>query len=175
MNSKLVNNPLQNLRSFMAQLFLIKRENVSKTRLSGAQDFGNWKKVCEGILAKPYPPQGSDFSDEEIKAGNRGAFSKLSNWEIVCEEMVDTEYSPIWYQRCYDELRRRGKSEQEIFEMRRFAWQTVGWFNFPMMLWDWVSLDESDILRAIKLLYDYKQISQEEQVEFENFVKLHSS
>ncbi len=166
---------MQNLRSFLSQLFLIKTEKFSEKQLSDHQNFSVWKEVCEEILAKPFPPQGSDFSAEEIEAGNRGSFSKLSTWEIICEEMVDTEYSPIWYQRCYDELRRRGKSDQEIFEMRRFAWQTVGWLNFPMMLWDWVGLDESDILRAIKLLYDYKQISQEEQVEFENFVKLHAS
>ena len=79
----------------------------------------------------------------------------------------------MYYQKCYDELRKRGKSEQEIFEMRRIAWQTAGWFNFPMMLWDWVSLDESDILRAIELLYDKKQISQKQRLEFENFVKDH--
>ena len=63
---------------------------------------------------------------------------------------------------------------QEIFEMRRCAWYTAGWFNFPIMLWDWVSLDESDILRAIELLYDKKQISQEQRIEFEDFVKLHA-
>jgi hypothetical protein len=59
--------------------------------------------------------------------------------------------------------------------MRKFAWQTVGWFNFPMMVWDWVSLDESDIFKAIEWLYDYKQIDQEQRIEFENFVKLHES
>lgn len=43
-----------------------------------------------------------------------------------------------------------------------------------MMLWDWVSLDESDILRATDWLYERKQISEEERVEFQNFVKLHA-
>jgi hypothetical protein len=99
----------------------------------------------------------------------------LSNWEIVCQEILDTEHSHVYYQRCLDELHRRGKSEQEIFEMRRFAWQTAGWLNFPMMVWDWTSLDESDILRAIEWLYDYKQINTEQRNEFENFVKLHAS
>ena len=110
-----------------------------------------------------------------MEAGNRGSFSKLSNWEIICEEIVDTEYSPVYYQRCYDELRKRGKSEQEIFEMRSFAWQTAGWLNFPMMAWDWVSLDELDILRAIEKLYDHKQINQEQRIEFQNFLKQHES
>lgn len=40
--------------------------------------------------------------------------------------------------------------------------------------WDWVSLDESDILRAIDWLYDKKQITHEKRVEFENFLKMHS-
>jgi len=42
------------------------------------------------------------------------------------------------------------------------------------MVWDWVSLDESDIFRAIEWLYDKKHISQEKRIEFENFVKLHA-
>jgi hypothetical protein len=167
---------LQNIHSFLAQLFPSKEQKVPKrSHLSGVQDFGNWKKVCEGILEKPFPPQSSDFSDNELERDNQVLLSKLSNWEIVCEEIVDTEYSHVYYQKCYEELRKRGKSKQEIFEMRRFAWQTAGWFNFPMMLYDWVSLDESDIFKAIKLLYDYKQISQEQQIEFENFVRLHAS
>ena len=166
---------MQNLRSFLSQLFLIKTEKISERHLSGNQNFSVWKEVCEEILAKPFPPQGSDFSAEEMEAGNRGSFSKLSNWEIICEEIVDTEYSPVYYQRCYDELRKRGKSEQEIFEMRSFAWQTAGWLNFPMMAWDWVSLDELDILRAIEKLYDHKQINQEQRIEFQNFLKQHES
>jgi len=169
-------NQLQNFGSYLAQLFSSKESEVPKrSRLSGAQDFGNWKIVCEGILEKPFPPQTSDSSDERIEIDRKVSFSKLSNWAIVCEEIVDTEYSHVYYQRCYDELRRRGKSEQEIFEMRKFAWQIVGWFNFPMMVWDWVSLDESDIFTAIEWLYDYKQINQEQRIEFENFVKLHES
>ena len=169
-------NQLQNLGSYLAQLFSSKENKAPKrSRLSGAQDFGNWKKVCEGILEKKFPPQSSDFSDDELERDSQVSLSKLSNWELVCEEIVDTTYSHVYYQKCYEELRKRGKSEQEIFEMRKFAWQVVGWFNFPMMVWDWASLDESDVFRAIKWLYDYKQISQEQRLEFENFAKLHAS
>ena len=169
-----MNNQLKNLRSFLARFLPNQAKKVPEKNLADFQDFGVWKDVCEQILVKPFPPLSSDFPDESLERDSGLTFSKLSNWEIVCQEILDTEHSHVYYQRCLDELRRSGKSEKEIFEMRRFAWQTAGWFNFPMMLWDWVSLDGTYLLRAIKLLCDYKRISQEQQVEFENFVKLHA-
>ena len=137
------------------------------------QSFGDWKKVCDEIMSKPFPPETSDFSKETLERDSHLTLSHLSNWEIVCQEILDTEYSHVYYQKCYEVLLQRGKSAQEIFEMRRLAWYTAGWLNFPMMLWDWVSLDESDILRAIDWLYDNKQINKEKRVEFESFLRLH--
>jgi len=142
--------------------------------LDKPQDFGVWKDVCEQIVAKPFPPQSSDFPNDSLERDGRLTFAKFSNWEIVCQEVLDTEHSHVYYQKCFEELLRRGKSEREIFEMRKFAWYTAGWLNFPMMVWDWVSLDESDILRAIEWLYDRRQISQEQRIAFEEFVKLHA-
>ena len=149
-----------------------KRE--SKNRLANFQTFEIWKKTCDEILAKPFPPPSSNYSEEDIKATLNVNLSKFSNWEIICEEILDTEHPHTYLQKCYEELRRRGKSEGEIFEMRRFAWYTAGWFNFPMMGWDWANLSESDIMMAIKWLFDYGQITQAERVEFENFVRLHA-
>jgi hypothetical protein len=171
-----VNKQPQNPPSFLVRLFQSKTEKIPGSNPADFQEFSVWKDVCNELLAKPFPPQSSssDFSADDIERDSRVSFAKLSNWEIVCQEILDTEYSHVYYQKCYDELRRRGKSEREIFEMRRCAWYTAGWFNFPMMLWDWVSLDESDILRAIELLYDKKQISKEQRIEFEDFVKLHA-
>lgn len=148
--------------------------NHTKNNPKDFQDFEAWQEVCEQILAKPFPPRNSDFPEESLERDRGISLSKFSNWEIVCQEILDTEHSHVYYQKCYDELRKRGKSEQDIFEMRRFAWYTAGWLNFVMMVWDWVSLDESDILRAIVWLYDKKQISHERRVEFENFLKLHA-
>lgn len=166
----------QNLRSVLARLLPNKAEKASENNLSDFQTFGAWKNTCDEILTKPFPPQysSSDFSADDIERESQVSFAKLSNWEIVCQEILDTEFSHVYYQKCCDELRKRGKSEQDIFEMRKCAWYTAGWFNFPMMLWDWVSLDESDILRAVELLYDKKQITQEQRIEFEDFVKLHA-
>jgi hypothetical protein len=74
----------------------------------------------------------------------------MSTWALVCEEVVDTEYSPDHYERIAAELLRRHISITELEEMRVFAWETAGWFNFDKMVWDWCSLDEEDIQKAIK-------------------------
>src|SRR5262249_8310773 len=96
-------------------------------------------------------PQGSDdsFSPDDIARDPKVTFSKMTTWEIVCEEMVDTQHPRIYFERAREELRRRGISDAEFVEMRRFAWLTAGWLNFEMMLWDWCGLDEQDIYRAI--------------------------
>ena len=171
-----MNSQSQKFRSFWNRIFPNKNEKVNVDTLADFQDFSAWKNACDEILSKPFPPESSssDFSAEDIERAKRISFATLSNWEIVCEEILDTEHPHVHYQKAYDELRQRGKSAQEIFEMRRVAWYTVGWLNFPMMLWEWISLDESDIHRAIEWLYDKKQISQEQQIAFENFVKLHA-
>jgi hypothetical protein len=58
--------------------------------------------------------------------------------------------------------------------MRAFAWHTAGWLNFAMMLWDWTSLDESDIERAIEWLQGEGQISQQERADMLAFLCRHS-
>jgi hypothetical protein len=72
----------------------------------------------------------------------------MTTWEIVCEEMVDTQHPRIYFERAREELRKRGITDAEFTEMRRFAWLTAGWLNFEMMLWDWCGLDQQDIYRA---------------------------
>ena len=151
----------------------ISEQSSKKNNPKALQDFEAWREACEQILAKPFPPESSDFSSESLERDKNLSFSKLSNWEIVCQEILDTEHSHVYYQKCYEELLGRGKSEEEIFEMRRFAWYTAGWLNFVMIVWDWVSLDEVDILRPIDSLYDKKQITNEKRVEFESFLRLH--
>jgi len=142
--------------------------------LTDDQTFEAWKNVCDEILTKPFPPQASDFPAESVERDRQLDFSKFSNWQIVCEEVLDTEHSHIYQQKCYEELIRRGKSEQDIFDMRKFAWYTAGWLNFPMMVWDWVNLDEADILSAIDWLFKYGQITDEQRKDFEDFVRLHA-
>lgn len=110
-----------------------------------------------------WPPTKSsdDFTKEVIERDSQVNLSKMSNWTLICEEMLDTEFSHMYYTKCYEELLKRGKTKEEIFEMRKFAWMTAGWLNFEMILWDWVNLDEKDIRHAIKLLYDERAIGAE--------------
>ena len=92
---------------------------------------------------------------------------QLSNWALICEEMVDTTRSDDYYEQVVAELRRRGLADLEIDEMRDFAWRTAGWLNFEKMLWDWCTLDEADIQLAIELQHQAGEISAEERASME--------
>ena len=35
--------------------------------------------------------------------------------------------------------------------MRILAWQSAGWLNYNLMLWEWCHLDESDMREALKI------------------------
>ena len=78
------------------------------------------------------------------------ALERYSSWNLICEEILDTEHSPDWYDTIITELSRRGLSFELIDKMRHFAWKTVGWLNFDRVLWEWVSLDENDIKLAAR-------------------------
>ncbi len=70
---------------------------------------------------------------------------------MVCEEIVDTQYEPEYYERVVAELRRRGIGGEELVTMRMFAWNTAGWLNYEKMAWEWYSLGEKDIRKALEL------------------------
>jgi len=86
----------------------------------------------------------------------------MSTWALVCEEVVDTEYRPEHYERVVAELFRRGITPDLLEQMRVFAWETAGWLNFEKMLWDWCSLDDGDIQRAIDWQLKEGEIDAEE-------------
>jgi hypothetical protein len=89
----------------------------------------------------------------------------MTTWALVCEEVVDTEYSPQHYERVAAELFRRGVSRETLEEMRMFAWETAGWINFEKLLWDWCSLDERDIPMAIDWQFREGEINEDERRE----------
>ena len=80
---------------------------------------------------------------------NKAQWDRFSSWSLICEEILDTEHAPDWYDDIVVELQRRGLSFEQMDAMRRFAWETVGWLNYDKMLWEWCSLDERDIRRAL--------------------------
>jgi hypothetical protein len=85
---------------------------------------------------------------------NNWTFESASCWSVVCEEVIDTDHDPEGYDAVYAELIRRGFSADEIDEMRKLAWRTAGWLNYDMMVWDWCSMDESDMRRALELKFE---------------------
>jgi hypothetical protein len=87
----------------------------------------------------------------------------MTTWALVCEEVLDTEFPPQHYGRVVAELFRRGITPAELEQMRVFAWETAGWLNFEKMVWDWCSLDENDIKRAIQWQFDEGEIDNVER------------
>ncbi|WP_299412260.1 hypothetical protein [Acaryochloris sp. IP29b_bin.148] len=96
--------------------------------------------------------------------------TQLSTWSLICEEIVDTEYNEQYYERVVNELLCRGLKLDEIQDMRLLAWETAGWLNFEMRLWEWVSLDETDIFRAIDWLRTKREISESEVLQLQQQV-----
>lgn len=131
-------------------------------KLPNSEKMAEWTATVERIVSKP-PGSDDDRSPEDIERASKTSFAKCSTWEIICEEMLDTSFACVYFERAREELNRRGITDAEILEMRRFAWLTAGWLNFERSLWDWCSLDVQDIYLAIKWQYSGGYISAEER------------
>ena len=132
------------------------------TELANKAKMYAWAATVDRIVSKP-PGSDEGFSAKSIERNSKVSFAKFSTWTIICEEVLDTQFPRVYFERAREELHRRGITDAEITEMRRFAWLTAGWLNFECMLWDWCYLDERDIYRAIKLQYDHGYISAAER------------
>ena len=121
-----------------------------------------WAAKIKAFVNKP-PGSDEGMSPESIESDGRASFAKCSTWTIICEEILDTRFARVYFERAKEELRRRGISDEEIVEMRRFAWLTAGWLNFDRCHWEWVNLDEKDIYWAIEWQYSDGYISSDER------------
>jgi hypothetical protein len=126
-----------------------------------------WAVRIEKVLAKKYP------SDAEPNPHQKPQWEKLSNWALICEDILDTEPDPRFLRMCYDELLRRGLDDSTIQEMHRFAWLTAGWLNYEKMLWEWVHLDQGNVERAVQWQFEDKLINDEERCAMIEFIKKH--
>jgi hypothetical protein len=132
---------------------------------SNARKMAQWEAEVAKIVARlPGATDGPDWAAST-------SFSKMSNWAIVCEEVLDTQFPRAYHLRAFEELRTRGISDAEIEELRRFAWLTAGWMNFEKMLWDWCGLDEQDVRRAIEWQFRDGWIDQAERQRRLEFVR----
>jgi hypothetical protein len=148
---------------------------LTEHQLENLSDLKIWKLVCERIMENEYPPtvSATEFSAETLQRDAQVDLSKMSNWTLVCEEILDTEFPPVYYQKCYDELLKRGKTADEIKEMREFAWMTAGWLNYAKMLWDWINLDETDIEQAVNWQFKGRAITVEQRDSMMLFLEKH--
>jgi hypothetical protein len=132
------------------------------TELTNKAKMALWAAEVERIVSTP-PGSDEGLSPESIERESKVTFSKFSTWTIVCEEVLDTQFARVYFERAREELHRRGIADAEITEMRRFAWLTAGWLNFERNLWEWCNLDEKDIYHAIEWQYSDGYISAEER------------
>ena len=132
------------------------------TKIANRAKMAAWAAQVEGIVSKP-PGSDEGLSPESIERESEATFSRFSTWMIICEEVLDTQFARVYFERAREELHRRGITDAEITEMRRFAWLTAGWLNFERCLWEWGNMDERDIYRAIDLQYSDGYISANER------------
>jgi len=109
------------------------------------------------------------LGDEEKAA--LPALPKLTSWECILEEVIDTDHDPPYYARFVNELLTRGYSRDDISEMRLIAWETAGWFNFEMMAWDWCHLSESDMFLGLENRYKKGDIDRTKYRELKSRIK----
>ncbi len=98
---------------------------------------------------------------------------ELSSWECVLEEVIDTDHEPEYYTRFVNELFYRGYSKHDIQKMRLIAWETAGWLNYEMMVWDWCYLSESDMHKGLEARFKKEDISKEKYEEFNKLIELY--
>ena len=132
------------------------------TKFENRAKMAVWTAMVERIVSEP-PGSDEGFAPESIERASKVTFAKFSTWTIICEEVLDTQFARVYYERAREELHRRGITDAEIDEMRRFAWLTAGWLNFERRLWEWCDLDEQDIYRAIEWQHSDGYISADER------------
>lgn len=78
-------------------------------------------------------------------------------WDWILEPFLDTVFTEETDKRINGFLAEYGLGEQEVRSLRQEVKEQMLKYNFDTMLWDWVSLDLSDVLRAMRTKYDKKQ------------------
>jgi len=71
----------------------------TEDQLESLGDLKSWGKACKRIIEeKDYPSSTSTthFDPETLKRDAERDLSKISNWTLACEEILDTEFSPVY-------------------------------------------------------------------------------
>lgn len=132
------------------------RQTITTEFLKKIANEGALAKACARLAASP--------------RNDLAPILNWSTWRLVCEEVLDSELDDADADQIIRELHRRGLSNDQINEMRMFAWRTAGWLNFEKMLWEWVSLSEDEIYWAIRWLERDGEITAEQRLAYELYV-----
>ncbi|NQY68263.1 MAG: hypothetical protein HRT72_11160 [Flavobacteriales bacterium] len=100
---------------------------------------------------------------------------KMGTWELVLEEVIDTDHDIEYYYRFINELHERNISDNTINEMRLVAWETAGWYNFEMMAWDWCSLNTDDMILGLNDRLKKENISQDQYQSLKQKIEKHKT
>lgn len=75
-------------------------------------------------------------------------------WEWILEPFLDTEYTEDTDQRLTELLNRYGLDAERVSALRAEVKTQMLKYNFDTMLWEWVALGASDVLRAMRTKYN---------------------
>ena len=100
---------LHNLRTVLEGGMLRKLTNRLK--------MAAWAANVNRLVRRP-PGTNEGFSAESIERANQTSFSRFSTWTILCEEVLDTQFASVYFEKAREELHRRGITDGEITEMK---------------------------------------------------------
>ena len=87
--------------------------------------------------------------DNNIKIAERPII-----WGWILEPFLDTEYTTETDQRLMQILESYGLTTEYVNSLRKEVEKQMLKYNFGTMLWEWVSFDASDVLRAMRTKYN---------------------
>jgi len=74
-------------------------------------------------------------------------------WSWILEPFLDTEYTPEIDEKAMEFLGNYGLTAEQVKSLRTEVQTQMMKYNFDTMLWEWVSFDTSDVLKAMRPAY----------------------
>ncbi|MDR2222931.1 MAG: hypothetical protein LBE34_09335 [Flavobacteriaceae bacterium] len=76
-------------------------------------------------------------------------------WDLILEPFLDTEFTEEGNKRVTRLLVKYGLTPKQINQLRDEVEIQMLKYNFDTTLWEWCSLDASDVLKAMRLKYNH--------------------
>ena len=112
--------------------------------------FGIGKELV--FLSREYATELENFAKRnKIEVSDRA-----SNWNLINEPFLDTEFDEKQKQRTLELLESNGISMEEVEKLRQEVGKQMYRYNFGTMLWEWCFLGLSDVLSSMRAKLDKK-------------------